>query len=75
MVNFNYDDRKKDQRKSMLDYWLELMMSASEQLIEAQYVDQVTVDEAKKEMELVKNDPNSIFLYSFFQAEASAPEA
>ena len=72
-VTFHFDARTPEQRKDMLNYWLELMLSASEQLLKAQYVDEEIIENAKKEMELVKNDPHAVFLYSFFQAEAVAP--
>ena len=45
-------------------------MSASEQLVQAKYVTQETVDGMKKEMSVVANDPNAVFFFSFIQAKA-----
>ena len=47
------------------------MMSASDQLLEAGAIEQATIDAAKKEMNEVKVNPNSVFLYSFMQAQAT----
>lgn len=71
MYTWHLDNRNPSKRKEMFDYWLELMMSASKQLKDSKYVDQQTIDLATKEMNEVKNNPNSVFMYSFMQAEAT----
>ena len=48
------------------------MMSASEQLLKNNCVDEETVEAAKKEMQEVKENPKAVFMYSFMQAEATA---
>jgi hypothetical protein len=38
--------------------------------VAANYIDQATVDEMKKEMGIVARDPNAVFFFSFIQAKA-----
>ncbi|MBT4762034.1 MAG: methyltransferase domain-containing protein [Bdellovibrionaceae bacterium] len=65
-----YDNRSTEQRKETIDYWMDLLLSASEQLVKSKYVDQQTVDEAVKEVNRVQKDPNAVFYYTFMQATA-----
>lgn len=67
---WHLDNRHPQQRKEMIDYWTELLLSASDALLAAQYVDQETVDGMKKEMSKVASDPDAVFFYSFIQAKA-----
>jgi len=67
---WHLDNRHPQQRKEIIDYWTELLLSASEALLKAQYVDQETVDGMKKEMSKVASDPDAVFFYSFVQAKA-----
>ncbi len=69
--NWHLDNRHPSQRKEMFDFWLTLMMSASDQLKESSYVDEDTIQAAVKEMNEAKTNPNSVFLYSFMQAVAT----
>lgn len=64
------DNRRPSQRKEIIEFWTELLMSASDQLVEAKYVTQEVVDGMKKEMAVVANDPNAVFFFSFIQAKA-----
>lgn len=64
------DNRHPQKRKEIIDFWMELLLSASDQLLEAKYVDQETVDGMKKEMSIVARDPNAVFFFSFIQAKA-----
>jgi ubiquinone/menaquinone biosynthesis C-methylase UbiE len=64
------DNRQPQKRKEIIEFWSELLMSASEQLLKAKYVDQETVDGMEKEMKVVANDPNAVFFFSFIQAKA-----
>lgn len=57
-------------RKHAIHFWTDLLLSAAEQLVTENYVDQETVDKAKEELGRVSNDPNAVFLYSFVQAKA-----
>jgi ubiquinone/menaquinone biosynthesis C-methylase UbiE len=64
------DNRHPQKRKEIIEFWSELLMSASDQLLAAKYVDQATVDGMKAEMKAVANDPNAVFFFSFIQAKA-----
>lgn len=64
------DNRHPQKRKEMIEFWRELLLSASDQLVNAKYVDQKTVDGMKTEMQVVANDPNAVFFFSFIQAKA-----
>ena len=67
---FHFDNREPAQRKTMIAFWEELLLSAADQLLEAGKVDAETVDGVRREMRLVQNDPNAVFFYSFVQARA-----
>jgi ubiquinone/menaquinone biosynthesis C-methylase UbiE len=71
IFTWHLDNRQPSKRKEMFDYWLALMLSASEQLKKSKYIDEETIQAAIKEMNEVKTNPNAVFLYSFMQAEAT----
>ena len=54
----------------MIEFWTDLLMSGSDQLLADNYVTQEVVDGMKKEMSAVANDPNAVFFFSFVQAKA-----
>ncbi|XGC81677.1 methyltransferase domain-containing protein [Bdellovibrio bacteriovorus] len=64
------DNRSPQSRKDCIEYWTELLLSASEQLLEAKYVSKEVVEGMKTEMAAVASDPNAVFFYSFVQASA-----
>ncbi len=64
------DNRYPQKRKEIIEFWSELLMSASDQLLAAAYVTEEIVDGMKKEMATVANDPNAVFFFSFIQAKA-----
>ncbi len=67
---WHLDNRHPEKRKEYIDFWTELLLSASEQLIKTKYVTKEIVQEASKELKAVSNDPNSVFHFSFMQAKA-----
>lgn len=64
------DNRSPQGRKDCIEYWTELLLSASDQLIAANYVSEEVVQGMKEEMARVASDPNAVFFYSFIQARA-----
>ncbi|MFS4460903.1 methyltransferase domain-containing protein [Bdellovibrio sp. HCB2-146] len=64
------DNRRPQARKDCIEYWTELLLSASEQLIAAGLVSEEIVEGMKQEMHKVASDPNAVFFYSFVQARA-----
>jgi len=64
------DNRSPQARKDCIEYWTELLLSASEQLIQSGSVSQDVVDGMTSEMSKVAGNPNAVFFYSFVQASA-----
>lgn len=64
------DNRHPQQRKDCIEYWTELLLSASDQLLAANLVSEEIVSGMKEEMSRVASDPNAVFYYSFVQAKA-----
>ena len=67
---FHFDNRNPAQRKQMIAFWEELLLSAAAQLIAADKVTDEVVEGVRREMRQVQNDPNAVFFYSFVQARA-----
>jgi len=68
---FHFDNREPARRKTMIAFWEELLLSASDQLISAGKVTAEVVDGVRREMQQVQNDPNAVFFYAFVQAHAT----
>ncbi|MDD0852912.1 class I SAM-dependent methyltransferase [Halobacteriovorax sp. GB3] len=68
---WHLDNRRPQKRKEYIDFWHELLLSAADQLLEKEYVDEQTVEKAKDELQQVANDPNAVFYYSYIQAKAT----
>jgi hypothetical protein len=64
------DNRYPQSRKDSVEYWTELLLSASDQLVAANCISPEIVEGVKQEMAKVANDPNAVFYYSFIQASA-----
>lgn len=67
---WHLDNRTPSKRKEFIDYWRELLLSASDQLINEKRVDKDTVRLAEEELNRVAKDPDAVFYYSFIQASA-----
>lgn len=67
---WHLDNRRPGKRKEFIDFWTELLLSASDQLVKEKIVTEEIVEKAKKELKNVSNDPNAVFYYSFIQAKA-----
>ncbi len=70
IITWHYDNRQPAKRKEHIDEWTELMLSASDQLIQDGRLSKETVQSAKEELSSVSQNPNSVFHFSFMQAEA-----
>jgi ubiquinone/menaquinone biosynthesis C-methylase UbiE len=68
---FHFDNREPARRKTMIAFWEELLLSAADQLLQANKVTQDVVDGVRREMRDVQNDPDAVFFYSFVQARAT----
>ncbi len=69
---FFFDKREPGRRRETIQFWTDLLLSASEQLTNAGVVDKETVEEMKSELQSVQTDPDAVFFYSFIQALAIA---
>ncbi|EQC47712.1 class I SAM-dependent methyltransferase [Bacteriovorax sp. Seq25_V] len=69
---WHLDNRRPGKRKEFIEFWTDLLLSASDQLVKDKYVDEETVKKATEELKTVRNDPNAVFYYSFIQAKAKA---
>lgn len=68
--SWHIDNRKPDERRETIEYWTELLMSAKDQLLKENVIDEKTVKNAEEELKKVARDPNAVFFYSFVQAFA-----
>ncbi|MCB9093079.1 MAG: methyltransferase domain-containing protein [Halobacteriovoraceae bacterium] len=66
--NWYFDNRCPVKRRKMIEHWSDLLLSNTQVLVDQQYLDQKTVDNAQEELKKVKNDPNAVYLDSFMQA-------
>tara|TARA_R110000868_G_scaffold163335_1_gene395505 strand:+ start:31095 stop:31931 length:837 start_codon:yes stop_codon:yes gene_type:complete len=69
-VTWHYDNRTPQKRKEQIEFWTDLLLSASDQLVKANVVSSEIVDKARVELEKVADDPNAVFHYTFMQAHA-----
>ncbi len=67
---WHFDNRAPEKRRSFIEFWSELLLSASEQLIKSGKVTKEVVAAAKEELNTVVGDPNAVFHYSFMQTRA-----
>lgn len=67
---WHFDNRDPSKRKMYIDFWTELLLSAKDQLLNAQCIDEKTVEEMQRELAKVAKDPNAVFYYSFMQMTA-----
>lgn len=72
VITWHLDNRHPEKRRKIIEYWTELLMSASDQLVKAGYVTQDVVDAGMSELKKAQKNPNAVFLYSFMQAKAVA---
>lgn len=72
VITWHLDNRQPEKRRKIIEYWSELLMSAADQLVKANYVTQDVVDQGMSELKKAQKNPNAVFLYSFMQAKAIA---
>lgn len=70
IITWHYDNRNPHKRKQYIEELREIMFSAAEQLIEADYISKKTAKKAEEEFSRVANDPNAVYYFSFMQAHA-----
>lgn len=70
-ITWHYDNRMPQKRKEQIEFWTDLLLSASDQLVKVKAVSQEIVDKARVELDRVADDPNAVFHYTFMQAHAT----
>ncbi len=69
---FHFDNRAPGERAEFLSYWTDLLLSGAPELLKMGRVSADTVKGMEAELELVGRAPDSVFLYSFMRAMATA---
>ncbi|MFL5814705.1 MAG: class I SAM-dependent methyltransferase [Bdellovibrionia bacterium] len=67
-----YDNRAPKRRAEVIEYWTSLLLSGAPGLLEAGKTTVETVEAMQRELGHLKNDPDSVFFYSWMQAKAQA---
>ncbi|MGI9518890.1 MAG: class I SAM-dependent methyltransferase [Pirellulaceae bacterium] len=65
---WHLDNRRPAERREIINFWTELLLSACGQLIENGCVTAGIVEGVKTELHAVAHDPNAVFFFSFMQA-------
>ncbi len=65
-----HDCRDPGGREGTLLYWRDLLLSASENLLDRALVQKTLIDELEIELDHLRKDPNAVFFYAFMKAEA-----
>ncbi len=67
---WHLDNRRPAERREVINFWTELLLSAADQLVAHGCVTEEIVDGMKSELKTVAHDPNAVFYFSFMQARA-----
>lgn len=70
MKIWHLDNRRPAERRQVINFWTELLLSAAEQLVAHGCVTSEIVADMKSELKTVAHDPNAVFHFSFMQARA-----
>jgi ubiquinone/menaquinone biosynthesis C-methylase UbiE len=68
VCSFHYDNRSPKMRTQMIEYWTEILLSGTPELVKQKLITTDLVDEMKKELALLKKDPNAVLFDSWIQA-------
>ncbi len=72
VLTHQYDNRTPKKRAAFLDYWVGLLLSGADSLLETGRVTNEIVSEMQNEMTAMKEDPDSVIFYSWILARAEA---
>jgi len=67
---WHFDNRRPAERREVIQFWTELLLSAAHQLTEHDAVTDEIVEGMKSELQTVAHDPNAVFYFEFMQARA-----
>ena len=65
---WHLDNRQPAERREVINFWTELLLSAADQLTEAGAVTNDIVEGMRQELKTVAHDPNAVFHFAFMQA-------
>ncbi len=66
----HYDNRMPKRRAAFIEYWITLLLSGASGLIKAGKISSEEIEEMRSELSRLKDDPDSVFFYSYMQAHA-----
>lgn len=72
VLTHQYDNRTPKKRAAFLDYWANLLLSGADNLLATGRVTPEIVTEMQREMNAMKQDPDSVIFYSWILARAEA---
>ena len=72
VMTHHYDNRTPKKRGQFIEYWTDLLLSGAPALVAANRITLEEVEEMKAELNKLKNDPDTVFFYSWIQAKARA---
>lgn len=67
-----YDNRAPKRRAEIIEYWTNLLLSGAPSLLQAGKTSKEAVKAMQKELNVLRNEPDSVFYYSYMHARASA---
>ena len=67
---WHLDNRRPAERRQVINFWTELLLSAADQLLQNECVTIEVVEGTKRELKTVAHDPNAVFYFAFVQARA-----
>ncbi len=70
VLTHQYDNRMPKKRAAFIDYWTGLLLSGAKGLIDVGRVTPAIVKEMTRELQTLKDDPNSVIFYSWILARA-----
>lgn len=71
-VTHHYDNRMPKLRAQFIDFWATLLLSGAPGLLADKKIKPALVAEMKLELKRLRDDPNSVFIYSWVNATAQA---
>lgn len=71
-VTIHCDRRTPKIRAKFIDFWIRLLLSAAPSLLASKKIQPSLLSQVEKELEALRNDPNSVFIFGWIHATAKA---
>jgi hypothetical protein len=72
--HYHLDQRNLSLRNQMLEYWYNLLLSASAELLKSERIDQSLLRNLEVEFKTLSASTESVFLFGWIKAQAQSPE-